>query len=108
MLDGCWSYVLPEHRRGGNLCVKDGIVAGGNGSATFDGVVIGTTTTVQMVLVAKHLPNCRPNPWGDAPAKYVVAFRGERDGSIVRGCFERSEFPDQRLNAVMTYEGPAP
>jgi hypothetical protein len=49
-----------------------------------------------------------PSPWGDVRAKYVVTFQGERDGSIVRGRFARSEFPNQKLDAVMTYEGPAP
>jgi hypothetical protein len=61
-----------------------------------------------MLLLAKRLPDCRPSPWGDLAGRYVVAFRGEGDGTEIRGCFERSEFPDQRLDAVMTYEGPAP
>ena len=108
MLDGCWSYVLPEHRRGGTLCVKHGVVAGGNGSVTFDGISIGTASAVQIILLAKRLPDCDPTPWGDSPEKYVVCFRGERDGQTVRGRFERSDLPDERLDAVMTYEGLAP
>ena len=106
-LDGCWSYVLPEYGRGGNLRIKAGLVTGGNGTVTFDGVVTGTLESVHIVLLAKQMADCE-SVWGDAREKYVVSFRGERDGRTMRGRFERSEYPERSLDAVMTFEGPTP
>jgi hypothetical protein len=109
MLDGCWTYVVLEQSRGGTLCVNNGIVAGGNGVSSFDGVVVGTESAVQIIILAKKLvASSGPSAWGDSPPRYFVTFKGKREGKVLRGRFERSEFPDRSFEAVMTYEGPPP
>src|SRR5436309_6638796 len=73
MLEGCWTYVVPEQSRGGMLCVNNNIVAGGNGYSSFDGVVVGTESAVQIIILAKRLvASSGPSPWGDNLARYFV------------------------------------
>lgn len=109
-LEGFWTYLVPGTNRGGLLCVKNGVVVGGDNIAFFNGLVTEEEDYISVTVLTTRFNENAPRDrlWGESPSRYAMHFVGVRAGDEAFGYFERPGFPQGRFNIVLTYRGPAP
>lgn len=109
-LEGFWTYIVSGTSRGGLLCVRNGVIVGGDNIAFFNGLlseehgrITGTILTTRFNDRAQQ-----DGLWGKSPRQYAMVFLGVRSGSQAFGSFERKGGSGAKFKVVLTYRGPVP
>ena len=109
-LTGFWTYLVSGTIRGGLLCIKDGLLIGGDNVAYFNGLVTEEEGRVSGTVLATRFNDSAQHDglWADSPRQYVMHFSGVRRGQDGFGTFERPGSARGKFHIVLTYRGPAP
>jgi hypothetical protein len=110
MLDGFWTYIIPSTIRGGILCIKSGMVTGGDNIAFFNGVAIETESELKITVLTTRFNDAAQldGLWGETQRRYAMEFIGRRDGDTISGKFRRPDLVNGTFEIVATRRGPAP
>jgi hypothetical protein len=110
MLDGFWTYIIPTTIRGGILCIKSGMVTGGDNIAFFNGVAIETESELKITVLTTRFNDAAQldGLWGETQRRYAMEFIGRRDGDNISGKFRRPDLVNSTFEIVATRRGPAP
>jgi len=110
MLDGFWTYIIPGTIRGGILCIKSGMVTGGDNIAFFNGIAVETESELKITVLTTRFNDAAQldGLWGETQRRYTMEFVGRRDGDAITGKFHRPGLANSTFDIVVTRRGPAP
>ena len=93
MVDGIWTYLVPQTKTGGVLVIRDAKVAGGNSAYLCTGTFTQKDDAVHMALTFE-LYNSYDSfgaDWGDDAKRFNVVVEGGSIGDIINGRLRRTD-----------------
>src|SRR5947209_9112562 len=107
MLDGFWTYIIPGTIRGGILCIKSGMVTGGDNIAFFNGIATETESELKITVLTTRFNDAAQldGLWGETQRRYTMEFVGRRDGDTITGKFRRPDLANCKFVLIGTCTG---
>jgi hypothetical protein len=108
-MDGIWTYTIPANLSGGILVIREGKVAGGDGTYVCTGTCDVDDDVVRLSLSYEmfNAQGSLGSAWGDNATEIAVRFEGIAIGDIVYGRARRLGF-EQEVVVTMSHHVEAP
>jgi hypothetical protein len=112
VLNGFWTYHVPNTDRGGTLSIRNGVVCGGDNVNFLQGVAKesgdGTVTAVLLATRFARSPEVR-SAWGTESARFAMTFEGAGAGpNQLSGRVRRDDLPGVALDMILERRGECP
>jgi hypothetical protein len=104
-MDGIWTYTVPLRASGGVLVIRNGKVAGGDGTYVCTGTCLLDNDTVRLNLTYEiyNAAGSLGSVWGDTADRIEVVFDGISDGDMVFGKARRLGFDLEVAVTLLRY-----